>query len=176
MRVVYIQGVDGLCKCGQTDNTDLFEDLKKLKLKEKINALKGEPGVLIPVLQEAQKIYGYLSEEVIRTIAREMKIPVAEVYGVATFYSQFRFVPMGENIIRVCMGTACHVRGALKVQRALERELGIQAGSTTGDGKFTLETVACIGACGLAPVISINEKIYGNLTSQMIPAILEHYE
>lgn len=162
-----------MCNCCSSKN---HVDLKDLRLKEKINELKKEPGALIPVLQVAQEIYGYLPEEVMRYIARDMGIPVAEVYGVATFYSQFRFTPMGRNIIRVCMGTACHVRGGLKVLKTIERELGTKAGGTTGDGRFTLETVACIGACGLAPVISINNKVYGNMTPQMVPELLGKFE
>jgi len=163
-----------LCQCREKEENQI--DLKEINLKKKIKAHHNEAGSLIPVLQEAQKIYGYLSEEVIKLIAFEMKIPVAEVFGVATFYAQFCFAPRGENVIRVCTGTACHVRGALKVLKALERELGIKSGDTSRDGKFTLETVACIGACGLAPVISVNDKIYGNLTSQMVPEILKNYE
>ncbi|NLI93846.1 MAG: NADH-quinone oxidoreductase subunit NuoE [Peptococcaceae bacterium] len=165
-----------MCQSCGKGHKDLHVDLKQIKLKEKIDAYRGEAGSLIPVLQEAQDIYGYLPEETMKMVAKEMKIPVAEVFGVATFYSQFRFTPTGRNVIRVCMGTACHVRGGLKVLKALERELDIKAGETTGDGKFTLETVACIGACGLAPVISINNKVFGNLTSEMVPGILEKFE
>jgi NADH-quinone oxidoreductase subunit E len=165
-----------MCKCCGKGQADLPVDLKGLKLKEVIKAHNGEKGALIPVLQETQEIYGYLPEDSIKTVAREMKIPVAEVYGVATFYAQFRFVPTGRNIIRVCMGTACHVRGALKVLKTLERELGIKAGETTADRRFTLETVACVGACGLAPVISVNNKVFGNMTSQMVLEILDKFE
>jgi len=164
------------CKCSGKGRADLHVDLKQTKLKEKIEAQQGEAGALIPVLQEAQEIYGYLPQEVIKMVAKEMRIPIAEVFGVATFYSQFRFTPTGRNVIRVCTGTACHVRGGLRVLRTLERELKIKAGETTGDGKFTLETVACIGACGLAPVISVNNKVFGNLTSEMVPEILEKFE
>lgn len=165
-----------MCKCCGKNQTDSSEDIKLIKLKERIEAYQGEAGALINVLQEAQEIFGYLPKEIIKLVAKEMKIPVAEVYGVVTFYSQFRFMPTGRNIIRVCMGTACHVRGALKVLKTFERELGIKAGATTGDGKFTLETVACIGACGLAPVISVNNKVYGNMNSQLVPEILEKFE
>jgi len=165
-----------MCKCCGKGHADKHVDLKEIKLLEKINAYRGEPGALIPVLQEAQEIYGYLPQEIIKIVAKELKIPVAEVYGVATFYAQFRFNPTGRNVIRVCMGTACHVRGGLKVLKTLERELGIKAGETTGDGKYTLETVACIGACGLAPVISINNKVFGNLSSELVPGILEKFE
>jgi NADH-quinone oxidoreductase subunit E len=165
-----------MCKCCEKSNVDSHVDPKDIRLQEKIEAYKAEKGALIPVLQEAQEIYGYLPETVMKKIATDLKIPVAEVFGVATFYSQFRLTPTGQNIIRVCMGTACHVRGALKVLKTLERTLGIKAGETTGDSKFTLETVSCIGACGLAPVISVNNKVFGNMTPQMVTEILEKYE
>jgi len=162
-----------VCSC---DKGKKHIDLKELKLKKMIVQYKGEAGALIPVLQEAQQIYSYLPESVLKIIAEEMGIAVAEVYGVATFYSQFRFAPIGKNVIRVCMGTACHVRGALKVLKTMERELGIKAGETTGDGQFTLETVSCVGACGLAPVISVNNKVYGNMTPLKVPEILGKFE
>lgn len=165
-----------MCKCCGESQVNSHIDGKKDKLLNTIASYRGEKGPLIPVLQEAQEIYGYLPDDVMKTVAKEMKIPVAEVFGVATFYSQFRFTPTGRNVIRVCMGTACHVRGALKVLKTLERELGIKAGMTTGDGKYTLETVACIGACGLAPVISVNHKVFGNMTSQMVSEILDKFE
>ncbi len=162
------------CCCNGTGNADIDE--KQIQLTQRIETLRQEPGALIPLLQEAQDIYGYLSRDVMHMIARGLKIPIAQVYGAATFYSQFRFVPTGRHVIKVCMGTACHVRGALKVLRSLERELNIQSGQTTEDGKFTLETVACIGACGLAPVIAINNRVFGNLTAQMVPEILAKFE
>ena len=165
-----------MCKCCGQINLDSHVDLKQKKLEDMMKKYQNQDGVLISVLQDAQEIYGFLSEQVMETIAREMKIPVAKVFGVATFYSQFRFIPIGRNVIRVCMGTSCHVRGALKVLKTLERELDIKAGETTGDGEFTLETVGCIGACGLAPVISINNKVFGNLTPQMIPEIVEKFK
>ncbi|ADY56960.1 NADH dehydrogenase subunit E [Syntrophobotulus glycolicus DSM 8271] len=151
-------------------------DRKKDELLGMIAENKKEPGNLITVLQKAQEIYGHLSEEIMRVISEKLEIPAAEVFGVATFYSQFRFTPMGRNVIRVCMGTACHVRGALNVLRTIERGLGIKAGETTQDGRFTLETVACIGACGLAPVISINNMVYGNMTPQAVMQTLDKYE
>jgi NADH-quinone oxidoreductase subunit E len=160
-----------VCSCKNCEHLDL----KKDELLEVIKVNIKEAGSLIAVLQKAQDIYGYLSEDNMRLIAEEMHIPVAEVFGVATFYSQFRFAPMGRNVIKVCMGTACHVRGALKVLRTIERELGIKAGETTEDGRFTLETVACIGACGLAPVISINNMVYGNMTPQVVSETLDKY-
>ncbi|MGI6284305.1 NADH-quinone oxidoreductase subunit NuoE [Neomoorella humiferrea] len=132
-------------------------------------------GALIPILQETQEIYGYLPEEAMRVIARRLKIPFSRVYGVATFYTQFHLKPRGRNIIRVCQGTACHVRGGAKLLEAISKTLGIGKNETTADGRFTLETVACLGSCGLAPVMMINEETYGRLTPEQIPAILERY-
>lgn len=164
-----------MCKCVESD-ADLHVDLKLIKLREIIAAHQGHAGALIPVLQEAQEVYGYLPEIVMKEIAGGLKIPVAEVFGVVTFYAQFRLKPTGRNVIRVCVGTACHVRGAGKVLTAIERELGVKDGETTEDEKFTLETVACIGACGLAPVMIINNQVFGSLTTQMVPGILKKFE
>ena len=138
------------------------------RLKEILEQYKGQDGVLIPVLQKAQGVYGYLPEEVLKCIADYFKKSYSEVYGVTTFYAQFNLKPRGKNIIRVCMGTACHVRGGLKILEMISKELGVNRGETTKDGKFTLETVACIGACGLAPVIMINDDTHGRLTPNVI--------
>ena len=132
-------------------------------------------GALIPILQEAQNAYGYLSKEVLEYIAEKMAIPISQIYGVVTFYSQFHLNPRGKHIIRVCQGTACHVRGAKAVLEAIEKELKIAAGQTTADLKFTLETVACIGACGLAPVLMIDDNTHGRLTPESISDILAKY-
>jgi NADH-quinone oxidoreductase subunit E/NADP-reducing hydrogenase subunit HndA len=131
---------------------------------------------LIPVLQEAQDEYGYLPEEVLKEIAVGLNLSLSQVYGVVTFYSQFHQQPRGNNIIRVCMGTACHVRGGDSVMEAIKDELGIDAGETTDDLEFTLESVACIGACGLAPVIMVNDETHGRLTPEKIPGILAKYQ
>ena len=130
---------------------------------------------LIPVLQEAQEEYGYLPEEVLKEAASGLNLSLSQVYGVVTFYSQFHQEPRGKNIVRVCIGTACHVRGGDKVLEALKDELGVDSGETTEDLKFTLESVACIGACGLAPVIMVNDDTHGRLTPEKIPEILAEY-
>ncbi len=135
----------------------------------------GTKGALIPVLQKAQNIYGYLPRPVLEEIANHLDIPVGEIFGVVTFYSQFHLKPRGKNIIRVCQGTACHVRGAKSILDTIATNLHIKPGETTDDLKFTLETVACIGACGLAPVIMINDQTHGRLTPKEIPAILDSY-
>lgn len=133
-------------------------------------------GGLIPVLQEAQNIYGYLSKEVLQQIAKELKIPFSKVFGVCTFYAQFHLKPRGRNIIRVCLGTACHVRGGAKIFEAAQEALGVGQGGTTEDLKFTLETVACIGACGLSPCMMINDDTHGRLQPKQVAGIFETYE
>jgi len=119
---------------------------------------------LIPILQEVQDVEGYLSRESVIKISKGLGLPASKVYGVATFYNQFRFQPKGRYHIQVCRGTACHVKGSLSVLEALKLELNVQPGQTSRDGLFSLEVVACIGACGLAPVISINGEFYAGMT------------
>lgn len=130
---------------------------------------------LIPILQDIQEIYGYLPEESLKEIAEHISIPMSSIYGVATFYNQFRLKPLGKNVIRVCRGTACHVKNSANILTALENELGICAGNTTRDKLFTLETVACIGACSIAPVININDEYYGRITIKEISKIISKY-
>lgn len=131
---------------------------------------------LIPLLQDVQSIYGYLPEEALRDISEFVSIPLSRVYGVATFYNQFRLMPLGENIIRVCRGTACHVKNSANILFALESELGISAGQTTRDKKFTIEVVNCIGACSIAPVILVNDDYHGRINVKDIPKILKKYQ
>jgi len=131
--------------------------------------------VLIPLLQEIQEKDGYLSEEAIVKTGRKLKIPTSKIYGVATFYNQFRFEPKGKYHIQVCRGTACHVLGSLTVLQELESVLKIKAGQTTRDGLFSIEVVACIGACGLAPVINLNGEFHANMTSESIKNIIDTY-
>lgn len=136
----------------------------------------GQKGILIPVLQDVQNLYNYLPKDVLEYVAEKTNIPISTIYGVVTFYSQFHLNPRGRNIIRVCQGTACHVRGGKLILEAVEKALGIKAGHTTEDLRFTLETVACIGACGLAPVMQINEDTHGRMTVDDVPAILARYK
>ncbi len=130
---------------------------------------------LIPILQEVQESYGYLSKEAVVQIGKHLKLPTSKIYGVATFYNQFRFQATGKYHIMVCRGTACHVKGSAEVLASLEKELNIKAGNTTRDGLFSIEVVACIGACGLAPVISINGEFHANLTPSAIKGVLDIY-
>jgi len=130
---------------------------------------------LIPLLQEIQEHQGFLSREAVVEVAKYLQLPTSKIYGVATFYNQFRFSPQGRYHIQVCRGTACHVKGSAAVLDALKRELKIESGETTRDGQFSLEVVACIGACGLAPVINIDGNFHANLTSQDVPKVLDVY-
>lgn len=127
---------------------------------------------LIPLLQQVQECEGYVSESAIQAIGTHLGLPASKVYGVATFYNQFRFKPVGRYHIQVCRGTACHVKGSAAVLEALQFELGIPPGGTTGDGMFSLEVVACIGACGLAPVISVNGEFHAALTPEKARTLL----
>ncbi|MBQ5950551.1 MAG: NADH-quinone oxidoreductase subunit NuoE [Lachnospiraceae bacterium] len=144
-------------------------------LKAAIERLKDQGGALMPILQEAQEIYGYLPEEVQKMIAEGLNIPQEEVYGVATFYSQFTLNPKGKYKVAVCLGTACYVKGSGEVYARLAKELGIQGGECTADMRFSLEACRCVGACGLAPVIMINGEVYGRLVPNDVPKILEKY-
>ncbi len=135
----------------------------------------GEEGKLIPALQKVQEQDGFISRERMEEIHRHSGVPLAQIYGVATFYAQFRFHPVGKNIVRVCHGTACHVSGAKGITDALEDDLGIANGETTEDRQFTLETVSCLGCCSLAPVIMINNDTYGNLVPKDIKKIIKTY-
>jgi len=141
-------------------------------LTEIFSSYEGRRYELIPILQKVQETYGYLPEESIVAIARFARIPEASVYAVATFYAQFRFTPIGRNHIMVCRGTACHVRGAPRILEKLQEELGIEEGETTEDQEFSLETVACIGACGLSPCITVNKEVEAKMTPKRVTEIV----
>jgi len=146
-------------------------DLSRL---EEVFARHGdERGALIPVLQAAQGMYGYLPREVLEEIAKRLRVPLSRVYGIVTFYSQFYLTRRGKNVIRCCDGTACHVRGAVNIIHALEEKLGIRAGQTTPDYEFTLEVVYCLGSCALAPVAVVNDHILGHMTPEKMNLAIE---
>ncbi|WP_418790027.1 NADH-quinone oxidoreductase subunit NuoE [Phosphitispora sp. TUW77] len=158
------------CECQETKSNEALE-LDKVFAK-----YEGKKGALIPVLQAAQDIYGYLPAEVLKEISSRLRIPVSKVYGVVTFYAQFHLNPRGRNIIRVCLGTACHVRGGSKIAEAVTKAVGIKDGETTEDLRYTFESVACLGACGLAPVMMVNDDTHGRLTPDKVAALLEEYK
>lgn len=149
---------------------------KYAKLNQVIEAHREEKGALMPVLQEAQGLFGCVPMDVQEIIADGLGTTLSEVYGVTTFYSQFSLQPRGEYVIGVCLGTACYVKGSQKVLEKVSDELKARVGKTTPDGKYTLQATRCLGACGLAPVMMINDEVYGRLTPDEIPGILAKYK
>ena len=159
------------CKCKKETDQEKYDRIAQV-----IDEYKDKEGSLIQILHMAQGIYGYLPLELQQFIAERLGKPLSEVYGVATFYSFFSTKPRGENTIRVCLGTACYVRGGKKIVDRLIEILGINIGETTQDGKFTLEVMRCIGACGLAPAMTINDKVYKQVNPDKLQTIIEkHY-
>jgi NADH-quinone oxidoreductase subunit E len=142
------------------------------KLKEVFSHYHGDRQELIPILQETQGQFRYLPAEAMREIAKFLRMPESTIYGVSTFYAQFKLTPLGRRIIRICRGTACHVRGAAKVLSEMEKQLGIKAGETTEDLEYTLETVACIGACALAPTMTIDNETHGKMSTKKVAEVL----
>lgn len=157
---------NGCCKCA---------DEKKQKLIEIINKYKNTRGALIQVLHEAQEVYGYLPMSVQKVISEGMNIPLSEIYGVVTFYTQFSLEPKGKYNVSVCLGTACYVRGSGDILSKVKEKLGIDVGQCTPDGKFSIEACRCVGACGLAPVMMINENVHGRLVPADVDKILNEY-
>jgi NADH-quinone oxidoreductase E subunit len=154
-------------KCSNTKAQELEDYIAQVNLRD------NPESCLIAVLHRVQELYGYLSKETISYVAREMRVPLARVMGVATFYHYFKLKPRGKYVISVCLGTACYVKGAPRVMDAIKKELAIGTGETTPDMFFTLQETRCLGACGLAPAIMINDRIYGELTAEKVTEILE---
>jgi len=146
----------------------------KEQLDEILSRYTGESGDLIPILQEAQERFGYLSGEVMQWIAKFLRLTEGNVFGVATFYAQFKFIPIGKRIVKVCRGTACHVRGGERILESVQRELGIQPGQTTDDFEYSLEVVACIGACALAPTIMIDNEVQRKMTPKKVAELFSN--
>jgi NADH-quinone oxidoreductase subunit E len=139
-----------------------------------LESFTGDKAELIPILQQTQQVLGYLPEEAMSRIADFVDVPECTVFGVATFYAQFRFVPIGRNVVKVCRGTGCYVKGAPRILDEVEKLLGIKDGETTPDLEYTLETVACFGSCALAPVVVVNDRVYGRMTPDKVKEILGH--
>ena len=156
-----------MCNCENNE--------KNKKLLEIIDKYKSDKSNLIQVLHEAQELYGYLPLDVQKEISINMGIPMAEIYGVVTFYSRFSLEPKGKYNIAVCLGTACHVKGSSNILSKIKEKLGIDVGQITEDGKFSLEATRCIGACGLAPVFTVNEEVYGKATPELMKKVIEEY-
>jgi len=146
------------------------------RLNEILSSYHGKKEELIPILQQVQQVFGYLPEPTMEGIAKFLKLPESTVFGVGTFYAQFKLVPSGRNIIRVCRGTACHVRGGARILREVEKQLGIKPGESTPDLEYCLETVACIGACALAPTMVVNNETHGQMTTRKASEVLEQFK
>ncbi|MGD9142661.1 MAG: NADH-quinone oxidoreductase subunit NuoE [Dehalococcoidia bacterium] len=151
----------------QQDKTNIAE-----KVNEILTSFTGNKAELIPILQQIQQVFGYLPEDAMSQIADFVNVPECSIYGVATFYAQFKFTPVGRNVIKVCRGTGCYVKGAPRLLDEIEARLGIKDGETTPDMEYTLETVACFGSCALAPVMVVNDRVYGNVTVEKVREIL----
>ena len=148
------------------------EGTSEERLNEILSSYEGRGDELIPILQQVQQVFGYLPEPAMKKIAKFLKLPESTVFGVGTFYAQFKLVPTGRNVIKVCRGTACHVRGSAQILGEIEKQLGISAGETTPDLECSLETIACFGSCALAPVVVINSKVHGRMTTPKAREIL----
>ena len=159
------------CDCNQVHEDELYERLKII-----VQSQRTVPGALIPVLQTTQNLFGYLPERALRLISKELKLPYSEVAGVVGFYSYFSTTPKGKHTIRVCLGTACYVRGGQDVLKALMKELEIGVGGTTTDRKFSLEVGRCFGACGLAPVIMVDDEIFQRVKPSKVGEILNSFD
>jgi len=157
-------------KAGKAIDSKTLQQIKKA-----IEATHGQAGAPIRVLQEVQGLVGYLPREVLEIIAKEIRIPLSELYGITSFYSFFSMVPKGKHVIQVCLGTSCYVKGGQKIIDTLHRDLGLESEGTTADGKFSLQTVRCIGCCGLSPVLAINEDIHRRVKPSQLKAILSSY-
>ncbi len=153
----------------------MSDAIELTKVEPILERLAKNRGALIPVLQEIQAIYGYLPKEALVRVSEAMKIPLSRIYGVVTFYAQFYLTPRGKHTIRVCRGTACHVRGGRSVLKVVKESLGIEDGETTKDMEFSLETVACLGTCFLAPVMMVDRSYYGKLLPERVPSILQKF-
>lgn len=156
------------CTCGSVPVEKLIAQVDEI-----LANFKGEQAELIPILQQVQRKFGYLPEEALQRIARYANVPECTVFGVATFYAQFKLVPSGRNIVRVCRGTACHVRGGPRVLKEVEKRLNIKPGENTPDMEYALETVACIGACALSPTMTVNDKTYGQMNAKKVAEVFK---
>ncbi|MDX9917007.1 MAG: NAD(P)H-dependent oxidoreductase subunit E [Gudongella sp.] len=155
---------------------DMEKNAKAVEqFKEFLDGMEEVPGPLMLALQHAQDVFGYLPKEMLSVISDKLRIPLADIYGVATFYSQFSFIPKGENQISVCLGTACYVKGAANILEEIEKQLGIKSGETTSDQRFSVSAARCVGDCSIAPVILVNEEVYAKVKKDDIKTILAKY-
>ncbi|MFH1859961.1 MAG: NAD(P)H-dependent oxidoreductase subunit E [bacterium] len=165
-----------ICKCKQDSDIEIFSPEQLAQIDVIVAKYGAKPNYLIPILKETQEAFGYLPAQLQRYIAVGINVPASHIFGVVTFYAFFNTVPRGKYLIKVCTGTACYVKGAMEIVIKIESELGIQVGETTGDKRFTLETVRCVGACGLAPAVLVGEDTHGMVTPGKVMDILRRYE
>jgi NADH-quinone oxidoreductase E subunit len=163
------------CSCAKVAEEEEFTSEQLEQIDQVIKKYQGKPGALIPVLEDVQEISGYLPESIQRRVALGLDIPLSQVYGVVTFYSFFTMVPRGKHQIRVCLGTACHVRGGSRIIEEMQDKLGIAPGECTEDRNFSVDVVRCLGACGLAPVMVVGEKVHGRIKAAKLDQILNKY-
>jgi len=168
--------MNSTAKESQIDSKFILDDKTKQKLDEIVNSANKDKNNLIQILQNIQDLFDYLPETALAYVASQIDVTEHWIYGVATFYSQFKFIKPGKHIIKVCMGTACHVRGSNSIKEKIETELKINVGETTEDGLFSLEEVFCLGCCALAPVMVIDDEVYGSVTSAKLKKILNKYQ
>jgi NADH-quinone oxidoreductase subunit E len=168
--------MDGRSDGAEAKPVTKFGHKDRHKIHEIIRDYKDVPGAAVPILQKINSTFNYLPESALRDAAKQLNAPVSQLYRIATFYNAFSMKPRGKNIITVCLGTACHVKGAGNITEALEKELGIKLGQTTEDMFFSLEAVRCIGCCGLAPVVKINDDVHGLVTRKMVPGLIARYK
>lgn len=159
------------CQCSTGKGGTKYEPIDRI-----IEKYKDQQGALIPVLHQVQEVFGYLPEDVQAYIAEKLNIPLSEVYGVVSFYTLFSTQPKGKYKVSICLGTACYVKGAGQILSQFEKELNVKVGGTTEDGLFTLEACRCLGACGLAPVLMVNDNVHGRLTTNDVTAIINKYK
>jgi NADH-quinone oxidoreductase subunit E len=166
-----MKSIDGMD--GSGSGVSFPERTIEMRTKEILTSFKGEKSEIIPLLQQVQQSFGYLPEPAMKQIADFVHVPASTVFGTGTFYAQFKLVPTGRNTVRVCRGTACHVRGGARIIREIEKKLGIHDGDTTPDLEYSLETVACFGSCALAPVVVLNERVHGRMTPTKAKKLVE---
>ena len=166
----------GKAKPVQVKTTMKVGDNTLQQIQKVVEATNGQAGAPIRVLQQVQELVGYLPPEVLEVVSKEMRIPLSELYGITSFYSFFSMVPKGKYVIQVCLGTSCYVKGGQKIIDSLNKDFGLESGSTTPDGKFSLETVRCLGCCGLSPVLAINEDIHRKVKPSKLKEILRLYQ
>lgn len=169
-KMTVAQETQDVCICHGPEET---EETIESQVAEILEAYGGEKGDLIPILQQVQQKFGYLPEQAMKYIARFVDVPESTVFGIGTFYAQFKLIPTGRNVVRVCRGTACHVKGGARILRYVEKRLGIKPGESSPDLEYALETVACIGACALAPTMVVNNDTHGQMTTKKVAEILE---